>query len=109
LKRRFCSAASAFESGGLSIAHSLTRGFSALPSLSGALHGEQVAFGLLTQLCLEGRSPEFLADMTGFFRVFGLPTSLKDMGLSGDMEEGIRIIAQRSIAEAPYLKSSSAR
>lgn len=50
-----------FESGGLSIAHSLTRGFSAIPSLNGALHGEQVAFGLLTQLCLEQRSPEFLA------------------------------------------------
>lgn len=93
-----------FESGGLSIAHSLTRGFSALPSLNGALHGEQVAFGLLTQLCLEGRMPEFLADMTGFFRTLGLPTSLKDMGFSGDVGEGIRTIARRSIAEAPYLK-----
>lgn len=93
-----------FESGGLSIAHSLTRGFSALPSLNGALHGEQVAFGLLTQLCLEGRSQEFLADMTGFFRALGLPRSLHDMGFSGDVGEGIRTIAQRSIAEAPYLK-----
>lgn len=93
-----------FESGGLSIAHSLTRGFSALPALNGALHGEQVAFGLLTQLCLEGRSPEFLADMVAFFRAVGLPTSLKDMGFSGNVEEAIRIIAERSIAEAPYLK-----
>jgi glycerol dehydrogenase len=93
-----------FESGGLSIAHSLTRGFSALASLNGALHGEQVAFGLLTQLCLEQRSPVFLADMVGFFRAVGLPTSLKAMGFSGDLSEGIRTIAQRSIAEAPYLK-----
>lgn len=93
-----------FESGGLSIAHSLTRGFSAIPSLNASLHGEQVAFGLLTQLCLEQRSADFLADIVAFYRAIGLPTSLKDLGFSGDVQDGIRTIAQRSIAEAPYLK-----
>lgn len=93
-----------FESGGLSIAHSLTRGFSAIPSLNGALHGEQVAFGLLTQLCLEGRSDDFLADMVGFFRAVGLPSTLAGLGFSGDRTACIRTIAQRSMAEAPYLK-----
>lgn len=93
-----------FESGGLSIAHSLTRGFSAIPSLNGALHGEQVAFGLLAQLCLEERSSKFLADMVAFFRAVGLPVSLKDLGFSGNEQDGIRIIAEKSIAEAPYLK-----
>lgn len=93
-----------FESGGLSIAHSLTRGFSALPSLSGALHGEQVAFGLLVQLCLEQRPDDFLGDVIAFYRQVGLPLSLKDMGFIGDVQDGIRIIAQRSMAEAPYLK-----
>lgn len=93
-----------FESGGLSIAHSLTRGFSALPSLNASLHGEQVAFGLLTQLCLEQRPAEFLTDMVAFYRAVGLPTSLNDLGFSGDIQQGIRTIAQRSVAEAPYLK-----
>ncbi|MBB5050898.1 glycerol dehydrogenase [Afipia massiliensis] len=93
-----------FESGGLSIAHSLTRGFSAVPSLNASLHGEQVAFGLLTQLCLEQRSADFLADIVSFYRAVGLPTSLKDLGFSGDLQDGILTIAQRSIAEAPYLK-----
>ncbi len=93
-----------FESGGLSIAHSLTRGFSAIPSLNGALHGEQVAFGLLTQLCLEGRSAEFLADMVAFFREVGLPINMKGLGFSGNEQQAIQIIAERSIAEAPYLK-----
>jgi glycerol dehydrogenase len=93
-----------FESGGLSIAHSLTRGFSALPSLNASLHGEQVAFGLLTQLCLEQRSAEFLADMVAFYRAVGLPMTLKDLGFAGDIRQGIRTIAQRSVAEAPYLK-----
>jgi glycerol dehydrogenase len=93
-----------FESGGLSIAHSLTRGFSALASLNVSLHGEQVAFGLLAQLCLERRPDDFLADMATFYRAVGLPVSLKDLGFSGDVQDGIRIIAQRSLAEAPYLK-----
>lgn len=93
-----------FESGGLSIAHSLTRGFSALPSLNASLHGEQVAFGLLAQLCLEQRPTDFLADIVAFYRAVGLPVSLKDLGFSGDVQDGIRIIAQRSLAEAPYLK-----
>jgi len=93
-----------FESGGLSIAHSLTRAFSAVPSLNGALHGEQVAFGLLAQLCLEGRSDDFLTDMVGFFRAVGLPATLAGLGFSGDRAAGIRTIAQRSMAEAPYLK-----
>lgn len=93
-----------FESGGLSIAHSLTRGFSALPSLNASLHGEQVAFGLLAQFCLEQRPTDFLSDMIGFYKQLGLPTSLTDLGFSGDVAEGIQIIAERSVAEAPYLK-----
>src|SRR5690606_37271703 len=35
----------AFESGGLSIAHALTRGFTAEPAFAKALHGELVGFG----------------------------------------------------------------
>lgn len=93
-----------FESGGLSIAHSLTRGFSALPSLNASLHGEQVAFGLLAQFCLEQRPADFLIDMIGFYKQLGLPTSLTNLGFSGDVAEGIQVIAERSVAEAPYLK-----
>ena len=42
--------------------------------------------------------------MVAFYRSVGLPTSLKELGFSGDLREGILTIAQRSIAEAPYLK-----
>jgi glycerol dehydrogenase len=45
-----------FENGGLSVAHGLTRGLSALPELHEALHGEEVAYGLLVQFVLENRS-----------------------------------------------------
>src|SRR5690606_33407810 len=39
-----------FESGGLSIAHALTRGLPHVPGVATALHGLQVAVGLLVQL-----------------------------------------------------------
>ncbi len=94
-----------FESGGLSISHALTRGFSAVAGLSGALHGEQVAFGLLAQLCLEGRDEAFLADMKAFYRAVGLPASFADLGLSGDVDAAIRTIAARTLTDAPYVRN----
>lgn len=94
-----------FESGGLSISHALTRGFSAIPALSGALHGEQVAFGLLAQLCLEGRSDAFLADMKAFYRAVGLPVSLADLGLRAGVAAAIETIAARTLADAPYVQN----
>lgn len=93
-----------FESGGLSIAHSLTRGFSAIPSLAGALHGEQVAFGLLAQLCLEDRPAAFIAELVAFYRQIGLPTSMRGLGFTGDLTDAVERIASRSIAEAPYIR-----
>lgn len=94
-----------FESGGLSISHALTRGFSAIPALGGALHGEQVAFGLLAQLCLEGRDDAFIAEMRAFYRAVGLPLSLADLGLRDDVAGAIRTIAARTLAEAPYVQN----
>jgi glycerol dehydrogenase len=94
-----------FESGGLSISHALTRGFSAIPALSGALHGEQVAFGLLAQLCLEGRSDAFLADMKAFYRAVGLPVALADLGLRDGAAAAIETIAARTLADAPYVQN----
>lgn len=94
-----------FESGGLSISHALTRGFSAVADLSGALHGEQVAFGLLAQLCLEGRSDEFLAEMKAFYRAVGLPVSLADLGLRDGAGAAIKTIAVRTLADAPYVRN----
>lgn len=99
-----------FESGGLSIAHALTRGFSAIPSLAGALHGEQVAFGLLVQLRLEKRPAAFISELRTFYRQLGLPVNLSDLGFFGN-EKGsaIRIIAERTVADAPYVQQFQTR
>lgn len=93
-----------FENGGLSIAHSLTRGFSAIASLGQALHGEQVAYGLLVQLVMEGRPAAFIAELRAFYRQLGLPLSLADLGLAEEKGDAIARIAKRSFAEAPYIR-----
>ena len=70
-----------FENGGLSVAHSMTRGLSALPATAHALHGLQVAYGTMVQWQLEGRSPAFMDEMRAFYRRVGLPMNLQQLGL----------------------------
>ena len=70
-----------FESGGLCIAHAMTRGLSAVPPLAHALHGYQVAYGLTVQLVLERRDAAFLDDHAAFCTETGLPLSLARLGL----------------------------
>lgn len=95
----------AFESGGLSICHAMTRGLSAVKGPAEALHGLQVAYGLLVQIELENRSAEFKADMHDFFRKTGLPTSLKEIGFKGGSNE-IGLIAELTL-QAPHMKHFS--
>lgn len=93
----------AFESGGLSISHALTRGFSAIPQITRALHGEQVALGLLAQLVAEGRDTAFLVDLKAFYGVVGLPTSLAAFGVT-DMAS-VDTIVDVTWRTAPYIRN----
>ena len=95
----------AFENGGLSIAHSLTRGFSMVPEIANSLHGEQVAFGLLVQLVLEKRPEAFIDELRNFYGRIGLPRSLAQLGLKGDRKAAASVIAHDTWARAPYVKS----
>ncbi|MCZ0736642.1 glycerol dehydrogenase [Phreatobacter sp. AB_2022a] len=97
-----------FENGGLSLAHSLTRGLSALPSVAGALHGEQVAYGLIVQLVMEGRDEAFMRDIRAFYRTLGLPLKLADLGADGEIGAALTMIAERTIREAPYIRQIEA-
>lgn len=93
----------AFESGGLSIAHSLTRGFSVVPQLARALHGEQVALGLLAQLVAEGRDAAFLDDLRGFYAAIGLPTTLSALAVVD--AAAVDEIVDVSWRTAPYIRN----
>ena len=91
------------ECGGLAAAHALTRGFSATEEMHGALHGEEVAFGLLVQLVLENRSQNFLDDFIGFYRSIGLPCTLGALGLKNATENHLQVIAERSCYEGSHI------
>lgn len=92
-----------FESGGLSIAHSMTRGLSAVPGYAHALHGFQVAYGLLVQLALEGRDVAFMGDILAFYDRIGLPTSLTALAGAAPTAEEARTIARLTLS-APHAR-----
>lgn len=93
-----------FESGGLSIAHAMTRGLSRVEGAASAMHGHQVAYGLLVQLVLEGRDEPFMADMLAFYRAIGLATSLHSLGAPIVDDETFAAIAGPTLA-APHARN----
>lgn len=93
-----------FESGGLSIAHALTRGLSALRGVSHAPHGLQVAFGLLVQLELERRADAARTEAEALYRRIGLPLCLADLGLPDATQDELRHAAELSLA-APHMRN----
>lgn len=95
----------AFENGGLSVAHAVLRGFSTLPSLSNALHGEQVAVGLLIQLMVSPETTATARELVVFLKDLGLPTTLADLGADALVEDLAGPIADYTFQTAPYVQN----
>jgi glycerol dehydrogenase len=91
-----------FENGGLSLAHSLTRGLMRARGASAAMHGEHVAWATLVQLAAEYASPEDLADLRAFLISVGLPVTLTELGMPGPTRDDVRGIAAVTMT-APHL------
>jgi glycerol dehydrogenase len=87
-----------FESGGLAVAHSVHNGLTTMAETHHYLHGEKVAFGLIVQLVLEGKSKDLVEEVLEFCWSVGLPTCLADVGLTNLNEEQILQIATRATA-----------
>lgn len=97
----------AFENGGLSVAHAVTRGLMATAGASDRLHGEHVAYGLMLQLVLEGASDVEVSSVSSFLRDVTLPRCLAELGASAD-EETLRSIAELTMS-APHVANFPAR
>jgi glycerol dehydrogenase len=91
-----------FENGGLSLAHSLTRGFTREPAVHRIPHGEQVAFGLLVQLRLTPGEDAMLRRLLPFCARLGLPTRLAGIGLARADLAALDRIAAATLA-APHI------
>ena len=92
-----------FESGGLSVAHAMLRGFSQVPSLSKSLHGEQVAVGLLIQLQADAAPGIDVLDLRRFYDRIGLPSTLLALGLTEPLESVAPMIVECVLRTAPYI------
>lgn len=88
-----------FESGGLAAAHAVHNGLTVLEQTHHYYHGEKVAFGTLTQLCMENAELEEIEEIVDFCKSVGLPTTLKQLGIDPKDEAGIRKAAEAASVE----------
>jgi len=95
-----------FESGGLAGSHSVHNGLTVLEKSHGKLHGEKVAFGVLTQLVLEGRRSADVEEVLNFCVDVGLPICLEDLGVVNPTKEEIQAVAEATAAEGETIHST---
>lgn len=88
-----------FESSGLAAAHAIHNGLTKLEECHHLYHGEKVAFGTLTQLVLENAPMEEITEVLNFCKSVGLPTNLKQMGVTQVNRDDLMEVAKASCAE----------
>ena len=88
-----------FESAGLAAAHAVHNGLTAAPLTHPYYHGEKVAYGLLTQLILEGKPRSVIDPILTFSSAVGLPITLAEIGLTELPDDMLTQVAQRATAE----------
>lgn len=97
-----------FESGGLSGAHAIHNGFTALEPTHHYWHGEKVAFGTLSLLMLTDRSPAIIDEVYSFCEAVGLPTTLADIGLTDVSQADLLKVAELACAEGESIYNIAA-
>lgn len=89
-----------FESGGLATAHMIANPLSNLPECKPLMHGEKVAFGITTQLCLdEDTDVDEMYRIVDFQISAGLPVTFADLKLPGIKRERLMEIGQACAAQ----------
>ena len=88
-----------FESGGIAAAHSIHNGFTVLEETHGKTHGEKVAFSTIAHLILADKTTKEIQEVIDFCKDVGLPTTLKDLGITDINEEKILKVAKASCKE----------
>ena len=87
-----------FESSGLAAAHAVHNGLTVMPGTHEFYHGEKVAFGVITQLVLEGAPKHEISEVLKFARSVGLPTNLRGIGIVNPSPKDLLAIGTRTCA-----------
>jgi glycerol dehydrogenase len=88
-----------FESSGLAAAHAVHNGLTVAAGTHRFMHGEKVAFGVITQLMLENKPRSVVDEVLAFSANVGLPVTFAGVGLGAIPDaQTLRRIAERSTA-----------
>ncbi len=85
-----------FESSGLAAAHAVHNGLTAVADTHHFMHGEKVAFGVITQLMLESQPAAVVEEVLTFSHSVGLPITFAGVGLPNPGQELLEIVARRA-------------
>lgn len=77
-------------------AHAVHNGLTQLHDTHCCYHGEKVAFGLITQLILEGEDFVEIDRLLRFYQQVGLPRTFLDLGLKNPSKEQLLLVAKRA-------------
>jgi glycerol dehydrogenase len=95
-----------FESGGLASAHMIANCLPSLKQCRHLMHGEEVAFGIVSQLCLDKAvSMEEVYEAVDFLISVGLPVTFAELNLEGIDRESLKIIGDGATAEGSLCAS----
>ena len=81
------------ETGGYCFAHPFYHISARFPATRHRMHGEKVAFGILTQLFLEGKDREYIENTVRLFDKYGNAFTLPDLGLDAEDKETLLALA----------------
>jgi glycerol dehydrogenase len=87
-----------FESSGLAAAHAIHNGLTTASGTHAYMHGEKVAFGLISQLMLESQPEPLVREVLAFCNSVGLPTTFAEIGILDPDAELLETIARRATA-----------
>ena len=95
-----------FESGGLAAAHMIANCLPGFAQCRHLMHGEEVAFGVISQLCLDKAvSMDEVYEAVDFEVAIGLPVTFKDIGLEGVTREQLKSIGDACEGEGSLCES----
>ncbi|MBI5247986.1 MAG: glycerol dehydrogenase [Desulfomonile tiedjei] len=95
-----------FESGGLAGAHAVHNGLTVLEASHAKFHGQKVAFGVITQMVLEGRMSKDVDKVLDFYLSVGLPVCLEDLSIYNPNSDDIRKVAEAATVAGETIHST---
>jgi glycerol dehydrogenase len=95
-----------FESGGLATAHMIANCLPSFPECHHLMHGEEVAFGVICQLCLDSAvDMDEVYEAVDFEIEVGLPVTLAELNLEGVERSRLKSIGDVCASEGSLCQS----